>query len=70
MTRRVRRRPADPPPRLGRPPLGAQSRQPVTLRLDTTLLETLRAVAVRRGIGYQSLIHELLTQAVADVHDR
>jgi uncharacterized protein (DUF4415 family) len=70
MTRRDRTRHADPPRRMGRPPLGARSREPITLRLDPTLLDTLRAVAARRGIGYQSLIHELLTQAVADVHDR
>jgi hypothetical protein len=56
---------------MGRPPLGAQSRQTITLRLDPSLLDALREIAAQRGIGYQTLIHEFLTQAVSDVprHD-
>jgi uncharacterized protein (DUF4415 family) len=40
--------------RRGRPPLGAEPKRPVTLRLDTDVLETYRAL----GAGWQSQIND------------
>jgi predicted DNA binding CopG/RHH family protein len=51
--------------RRGRPPLGDAPRRAVTLRVDAALLERLRTQAAARGIGYQTLIHEVLTRAAS-----
>ena len=37
-------------------------RQLISIRLDTALLRRLRAKAAKRGIGYQTLISEILTR--------
>jgi uncharacterized protein (DUF4415 family) len=39
-------------------------RQMIAIRLDTALLRRLRAKAAKRRIGYQTLIHEILTRHV------
>ncbi len=48
--------------RIGRPTLGDAPRRSIAIRLDTKLLEQFRKAAKRRGIGYQTLISEVLTQ--------
>jgi uncharacterized protein (DUF4415 family) len=46
--------------RIGRPPLGKTARQLIAIRLDPDVLDALRREAERKGIGYQTLIHQLL----------
>ena len=48
--------------RVGRPPLGAQARQLIAIRLDAQVLEQFRKEARRRRVGYQTLINEVLAQ--------
>jgi len=36
----------------------------VTLRLETELLNQIKALAAKRGVSYSSLMHELLWQGV------
>ena len=48
--------------RIGRPTLGDVPRRSIAIRLDTKLLEQFRKAAKQRGIGYQTLISEVLTQ--------
>ena len=48
--------------RVGRPPLGAQARQLIAIRLDAQVLEQFRKEARRRRVGYQALINEVLAQ--------
>jgi uncharacterized protein (DUF4415 family) len=48
--------------RIGRPPLGAEARQLIALRLDREVLAALRREARRQKIGYQSLIHAVLAR--------
>jgi uncharacterized protein (DUF4415 family) len=50
--------------RVGRPPLGAQARQLIAIRMDAAVLEQFRREARRRGIGYQTLINEVLARHV------
>jgi len=50
--------------RVGRPPLGAAPRQLIAIRLDAGVLAQFRKEARRRGIGYQTLINEVLAQHV------
>ena len=57
----VRRRAA----RRGRPTLGPDTRQPIALRVDPRVLAAFRKEAKRRGVGYQTLIHEVLVHHVA-----
>ena len=45
---------------MGRPPLGAETKKQVTLRLDADLLERFRAT----GAGWQSRINATLRKAV------
>jgi uncharacterized protein (DUF4415 family) len=47
--------------RIGRPPLGAHARRLIAIRLDNQMLAELQAEAAARKIGYQTLIHEILT---------
>lgn len=56
--RPVRRRP-------GRPLAGRRKRVAISFKVDPDLLETIRARAARLGIGYQTLIHELIARGVA-----
>src|SRR5262245_708656 len=50
--------------RVGRPPLGAEARQLIAIRIDPRVLVALRQEARRRGLRYQSLINDLLAKHV------
>ena len=50
--------------RVGRPPLGAAPRRLIAIRIDPHVLGAVRQEAKRRGLGYQSLINELLAKHV------
>ena len=50
--------------RVGRPPLGAEPRQLIAIRVDPDVLEKFRKEARRRRIGYQTLINEVLARHV------
>jgi uncharacterized protein (DUF4415 family) len=50
--------------RVGRPPLGNARRELIAIRIDPDVLRALRTEATRAGIGYQTLIHKLLTKHV------
>jgi uncharacterized protein (DUF4415 family) len=51
--------------RVGRPPLGSVARQLIAFRIDPHVLVALQREARRRGVGYQTLIHQLLAKYVA-----
>jgi uncharacterized protein (DUF4415 family) len=51
--------------RVGRPPFGDTARQLIAIRVDADVLEQFRKEARRRGIGYQTLIHEVLAKHAA-----
>ena len=44
--------------RVRRPPLGAEARRLITIRIDPQVLDAVRREAKRRGLGYQSLIQQ------------
>jgi uncharacterized protein (DUF4415 family) len=46
--------------RVGRPPLGTAARRLIAIRIDPQVLDAVRREAKRRGLGYQSLINNLL----------
>lgn len=48
--------------RVGRPPLGKEPRQLIAIRVDPRVLEAFRRESRRRGIGYQTLINEVLAK--------
>ena len=48
--------------RVGRPPLGAEARRLIAIRIDPQVLDAVRREAKRRGLGYQSLINNLLAK--------
>ena len=48
--------------RVGRPPLGAATRRLVSIRVDAQVLDYFRKEAAERGVGYQTLIHEVLAR--------
>jgi uncharacterized protein (DUF4415 family) len=50
--------------RIGRPTLGEVARQLIAIRLDPHVIEALRKEAQRRGIGYQTLINDVLARHV------
>jgi uncharacterized protein (DUF4415 family) len=50
--------------RVGRPPLGAEPRQLIAIRVDPRVLEQFRKEARRRRVGYQTLINEVLAEHV------
>ena len=50
--------------RVGRPPLGDTARQLIAIRLDAKVLARFRKEARRRGVGYQTLINEVLAEHV------
>ena len=56
--------------RTGRPPIGAEARQPIAIRIDRRVLATLRREASRRGMGYQTLINDLLASAAIKLAHR
>jgi len=51
--------------RVGRPPFGDVARQLIAIRVDAAVLEQFRKEARRRGIGYQTLMHEVLAKHAA-----
>jgi len=54
--------------RMGRPPLSkAGAREMIAIRLDPSVLEKFRTAAKARGVGYQSLINEVLARHVPKV---
>jgi uncharacterized protein (DUF4415 family) len=53
--------------RVGRPPLGAPARRLIAIRIDPQVLDAVRREAKRRGLGYQSLINDLLAEHVRRV---
>lgn len=50
--------------RVGRPLLGQTPRIPIHIRVDEDVLTKIKKEAKRKGVGYQSLINELLKKAV------
>ena len=46
--------------RVGRPPIGNEARRLIAIRVDANVLSEFRREARRRGIGYQTLINEVL----------
>ena len=48
--------------RVGRPPIGAEPRQLIAIRVDPRVLESFRKEARRRRVGYQTLINEVLAE--------
>ena len=50
--------------RVGRPPLGSEARRLIAIRIDPKVLEAIRREATQRGLGYQSLINDLLAKHV------
>jgi uncharacterized protein (DUF4415 family) len=46
----------------GRPPIGRAPRKPIAIRIDPDVLAALRAEADAAGIGYQSLINDVLAR--------
>jgi uncharacterized protein (DUF4415 family) len=50
-------------PRRGRPFLGALKARDIHLRIPPGILERLRTKAEKRGIGYQTLINQILSRA-------
>ena len=53
--------------RVGRPPRGAAARRLIAIRIDPQVLDAVRREARRRGLGYQSLINDLLAKHVERV---
>jgi uncharacterized protein (DUF4415 family) len=54
--------------RVGRPPLGPETRRLIAIRIDPRILGAVRREAKRRGMGYQSLINDLLAKHVGRAH--
>lgn len=50
--------------RVGRPPLGAEPRQLIAIRVDPGVLDRVRKEARRRGVGYQTLVNEVLADFI------
>jgi predicted DNA binding CopG/RHH family protein len=50
--------------RVGRPATG-MAKQLIAIRLAPRLLAALRKMAAKQGMGYQTLIHELLEKAAS-----
>jgi uncharacterized protein (DUF4415 family) len=53
--------------RVGRPPLGTEGRRLIAIRIDPQVLDAVRREAKRRGLGYQSLINDLLAKHIGRV---
>jgi len=51
--------------RVGRPPMGAEARRLIAIRIDPQVLNAVRREAKRKGLRYQSLINDLLAKHVA-----
>jgi len=52
-------------PNRGRPPKAKDKFQPVSIRLHPKALEWARKEAKRRGVGYQTIINEVLLKKAA-----
>jgi uncharacterized protein (DUF4415 family) len=52
-------------PRRGRPPKGVEKYQPVSIRLHPSVISWAKREAKRRGLGYQTVINEVLLKATA-----
>jgi uncharacterized protein (DUF4415 family) len=50
--------------RVGRPTIGNEPRRLIAIRLDPGVLDKFRKEAKRRGVGYQTLINEVLAKHV------
>jgi uncharacterized protein (DUF4415 family) len=50
--------------RVGRPIVGESPRRAISVRIEEDVLERLKDKADKAGIGYQSLINEILKKAV------
>lgn len=50
--------------RVGRPPLGESSKLMIAFRIDPAILEAIRKLALKKGKGYQVLMHEILESFV------
>lgn len=50
--------------RVGRPPLGDEPRRLIAIRVDSSVLASLRKEAHRRRVGYQTLINEVLAEHI------
>jgi len=48
--------------RVGRPSFGEVSKQMIALRLEPRVIEMLKRVAGKEGIGYQTLINRILEE--------
>jgi uncharacterized protein (DUF4415 family) len=53
------------PARRGRPPKGGEKYLPVSIRLNPKIVAWAKKEAQRRGIGYQTVINEVLLAACA-----
>jgi uncharacterized protein (DUF4415 family) len=49
----------------GRPPKGAAKYTPVSIRLDPRVIAWAKKEAKKRGLGYQTVINEVLLRASA-----
>lgn len=54
-----------PRPRRGRPPKGSEKYRAVSIRLNPKVLTWAKQEAKRRGVGYQTVINEVLLKACA-----
>jgi len=52
-------------PKRGRPPKGVEKYQPVSIRLHPIVISWAKREAKRRGLGYQTVINEVLLKATA-----
>jgi uncharacterized protein (DUF4415 family) len=50
--------------RVGRPPLGSAARQLIAIRVDMAVLDAFRREARTRGVGYQTLMNDVLAAHV------
>ncbi|HUE86447.1 MAG TPA: BrnA antitoxin family protein [Vicinamibacterales bacterium] len=50
--------------RVGRPPIGDAPRQLIAIRVDAGVLEQFRKAARRKGVGYQTLINDVLAKHI------
>lgn len=50
--------------RVGRPPIGSETRRLIAIRLDPEVLSRFRREARRRKVGYQTLINRVLAEYV------
>lgn len=46
--------------RVGRPPLGETTKQLIALRIEPRVVEELKELASKEGVGYQTLINQIL----------